>query len=213
MAEELQDDVKAISLLISVLDPLDDDARILVLDYVLRRLKINLAPVTSQTRTQPSLAETSVTNTEGDPVELFGSQGDVLPIDIRSFAEEKKPSTVNEKVAVVGYYLAHLAPEGERKESISAGDIKKYFIQANLELPSSPERVTLMNAKNAGYFDARTRGQYSLNSVGYNLVAHKLPGSGNSEEARRKPTKKRANKAAKKKITKTTKRKPRTKVK
>lgn len=115
--------------------------------------------------------------------------------DIRSFAAEKKPKTVNEKVAVIGYYLAQLAPEGERRDYLIADDIKAYFIQADLQLPTAPPNVTLINAKNAGYFNASDRGQYKLNAVGHNLVAHKLP-SGEAGEAKRRAAPRKPRKKA-----------------
>jgi hypothetical protein len=97
------------------------------------------------------------------------------PKDIRTFAEEKKPRSANEMAAVTGYYLEYLAPEQDRKSEINAADIKKYFHQANFRLPAKAV-MTLVNAKNAGYFDAgSTRATYRLNPVGYNLVAHRLP--------------------------------------
>jgi hypothetical protein len=96
-------------------------------------------------------------------------------IDLRSFAEQKKPETVNQRVAVMAYYLAHVAQGNDRRDFITAADIKKYFIQAGFPLPSSPPRITLANVKNAGYLDSRKEGQYVLNPIGHNLVAHKLP--------------------------------------
>jgi hypothetical protein len=36
-------------------------------------------------------------------------------------------------------------------------------------------RVTLPNAKAAGYFDAAGEGEYKLNAVGHNLVVHSMP--------------------------------------
>ena len=77
-------------------------------------------------------------------------------------------------VAVMAYYLSNLAPPGERRDYIVSDDIKLYFNQANFPLPTGRPGVTLVNTKNAGYLDALTGGQYRLNPVGHNLVAHKL---------------------------------------
>ena len=133
----------------------------------------------------------------GLPVAQLGRR----QVDIRSFGQEKSPRSANERVAVVGYYLSELAPAEERKAEISAGDITKYFKQAAFPLPGAA-RMTLVNAKNAGYLDAGTeRGTYRLNPVGHNLVAHSLPiattttlpasGRGNRKRARKsKKTKK-----------------------
>jgi hypothetical protein len=84
-------------------------------------------------------------------------------VDVRSFGTEKSPRSPNERVAVVAYYLAELAPETERKAEISAADITKYFKQAGFPLPGAA-RMTLVNARNAGYLDAGAdRGTYRLN--------------------------------------------------
>jgi hypothetical protein len=92
-------------------------------------------------------------------------------------------------VAVLAYYLAHLAPAHERRDHIVPDDIKKYFPQANFELPTGSPGVTLVNAKNAGYLDGTGAGKYRLNPVGHNLVTHKLPrveGSGPTRRTRRR---------------------------
>ena len=103
-------------------------------------------------------------------------------------------------VAVLAYYLANLAPADQRRDHIVPDDIKKYFPQANFELPIGPHNMTLVNAKNAGYLDVLGTGQYRLNPVGHNLVTHKLPrveGSAPSRGTRR--VRKTAKKGAKKK--------------
>jgi hypothetical protein len=93
--------------------------------------------------------------------------------------------------AVVGYYLAELAPEAERKTEIGTSEVEKYFKLAQHQLPGAPEK-TLRNAAAAGYFDSVSRGQYSLNPVGHNLVAHGLPrasASAGPKKRRSKPAK------------------------
>ena len=75
---------------------------------------------------------------------------------------------------LVGFYLQELAPEGERKETITTPDLEKYFKQAGFRLPADIGQI-LKDAKAAGYFDAPARGEYKLNAVGYNLVAHNMP--------------------------------------
>lgn len=75
---------------------------------------------------------------------------------------------------IVAYYLQNIVPAEERKESIAAEDVDKYFRQASYPLPKA-KRQLLINAKSSGYFDSAGRGAYKLNAVGYNLVAHSLP--------------------------------------
>ena len=100
-------------------------------------------------------------------------------IDIRKFKEEKNPTSARQMACVVAYYLQELAPIGERKDSITAEDLEKYFKQAKYPIPGKISQV-LVDSKGGGYMDSTVRGQYKLNAVGYNLVAHNLPAvSGN----------------------------------
>jgi hypothetical protein len=190
MSDESEDDVKAISTLISALKPLDQNARVHVLEFVIKRLGISLTA--EQAASAPSDAQAfSSTPPSPSPTTSTGV------VDIRNFAAEKNPKTINEKVAVVGYYLAHLASPSERRDYLISDDIKTYFVQADFHLPTAPANMTLQNAKNAGYLNALDRGQYKLNAVGHNLVAHKLP-SGETGGAVRKPAKSKARAKAKK---------------
>lgn len=182
--------VKAISTLMEALTPLDKEARVHALDFVMKRLGISLAG------SQPARIE---------PLPAFSAPIAPLPPpppdqpgpDIRSFAAGKQPKTLNEKVAVMAFFLSQVAPTGERRDFITSEDIKPYFIQADFELPTGPANMTLTNAKNAGYLNALERGQYKLNSVGHNLVAHKLPKKEGASSAprRNKPVKKPVKKA------------------
>ncbi len=76
--------------------------------------------------------------------------------------------------AIVAYYLMNIAPHDKRKETINQKDIVTQFKIASFPLPRQV-RVTLQNAKNAGYFDLVGDGEYKLNAVGHNLVAHSMP--------------------------------------
>jgi hypothetical protein len=108
-------------------------------------------------------------------------------VDIRTLKETKKPKNASEMAAIVAYYLNELAPSADRKDEIDAGDIKKYFKQADFRLPEAPS-MTLIHARNAGYLEtAGDRGRYKPNPVGYNLVVHNLPAR--SEPLRPRPKK------------------------
>jgi hypothetical protein len=72
--------------------------------------------------------------------------------DVRSLKEVKQPKSDNQMASLVAYYLKEAAPAYDRKDTISQDDIEKYFKQAGFPLPNRPAR-TLINAKNAGYFD------------------------------------------------------------
>jgi hypothetical protein len=185
MAEETEDEeLAAIKALLEVLTPLKPEARTNVIDYVFRRLGIT-APAAAALM-QPTMLQPP---SPAAPVRAALQQ---LPpgaqADLRSLTEQKQPKSANQMVAVLAYYLANLAPAGQRRDHVVADDIKKYFPQANFPLPTGPHGMTLVNAKNAGYLDVLTAGQYRLNPVGHNLVTHKLPrveGSALSRGARR----------------------------
>jgi hypothetical protein len=186
MSDQKRDpELHAITTLLATLEPLDATARVNVIQYVFRRLGIDIAG--------PPLAAV-----EFIPSKLSPRESTRLPqMDVRSFRQQKNPKSANEMVAVLAYYLAHLASSEERRDYITREDVTKYFHQAQFPLPSSPN-MTLVNAKNAGYLDATKEwGQYRLNPVGYNLVAHKLPKSGKGAQKKvggsgRKPSKRGA---------------------
>ena len=93
--------------------------------------------------------------------------------DIRSFFEQKSPSSDVEAAAVAAHYYQNLAPEGERQEFVDPSLLERAFRLGKRPLPS---RIiyTLQNARNAGYLDSLGDGRYKLNPVGYNLVEHAL---------------------------------------
>lgn len=123
---------------------------------------------------------------------LGHSQPSTTPKDIRMLKSEKTPHSAIEMAAVMAYYLKELAPHNERKQIVTSNDLEKYFKQANFPLPRQPG-MTLTNAKNAGYFDQSGEGQFKLNAVGHNLVAHSLPKSTpeskSKSKAKKKPSK------------------------
>lgn len=121
-------------------------------------------------------------------------------VDIRSFFEEKGPSSDIEAAAAAAFFYQYVADEGHRKEVITAEDLTESFRLARRQLPRAVAQ-TLRNAKNAGYLDsAGESGHYKLNPVGYNLVEHTL---GSEAPARRTPRKKTTRKStARKKTTK-----------
>jgi hypothetical protein len=156
----IDDEIRAIEAVVTALEKLDDEARSRVLDYAFRRIGL-VAP--------ESVPDNPLNEAATTEARSFDRR-----VDIRSLRDEKQPRSANEMAALVAYYLAELAPEDERKSEITTGDIQKYFKQANHPLPNVPGQ-TLKNAAAAGYFDSAGRGQYRLNPVGYNLVAHGLP--------------------------------------
>ena len=109
--------------------------------------------------------------------------------DIRSFFEEKQPSSDIEAAAAAAYYNQYMAPEGSRHETIDSAALQEAFRLARRPLPARTI-YTLTNARNAGYLDSVGEGgQFPLNAVGYNLVEHGLGPTRQAEQRKRKPKK------------------------
>ncbi|MGA2500388.1 MAG: hypothetical protein ABSH20_21810 [Tepidisphaeraceae bacterium] len=98
-----------------------------------------------------------------------------LPTDIKQFTASKAPKSDQQFAAVVAYFHRFIAPEAERKDAITSKDLEDAARKVGCK---RPHRVTLNNAKNAGYLDAAERGCFKINTVGENLVAVTLPGNG-----------------------------------
>jgi hypothetical protein len=94
--------------------------------------------------------------------------------DIRALREEKKVRSAKDMACLVAYYLTDVAPEPERKSTVTAADMEKYFKQAGYKLPARLQQL-LIDTKQAGLFDSVARGEYRLNTVGYNRIVHDLP--------------------------------------
>lgn len=173
---QIGEELEAIKSVADALEPLGPAARRHVIDYVTKALGIVPTPPTSNIVPQPS---------DGEPEPPLEHQEGRLtrPVDIRTLKEEKQPRSANEMAALVAYYVSELSPTDERKQTITTQDIERYFKQANFPLPARVG-MTLANAASAGYFDSVTRGQWRLNPVGYNLVAHGMP-SGSGEPSPR----------------------------
>jgi hypothetical protein len=189
-------ELEAISRVIAALEPLDDQGRSRVLEYVLKRLQM------AAVRAPSPIQETAHTASASSKTRGV--------VDIRSLKEEKKPQSLNQMAALIAYYLSELAPEGEKSDTINSNVLRRYLKVAGFRLPSNIS-YTLINAAAAGYLDNVGRGEYRLNPVGYNLVVHGLPREGGKRAGsadlsrgisrkKRKPRKKVTGKAAQKRI-------------
>ena len=121
--------------------------------------------------------------------------------DIKSFMEQKKPASDTDFAAAVAYYYRFEAPVPDRRETIGKDDLLEACRLAGRGRSKRPAQ-TLVNAHRAGVLDKAERGQYSINTVGENLVAITLPSADASGSAPRRRTtakKKAKNKAGAKK--------------
>lgn len=129
-----------------------------------------------------------------------GSSTGSPALDIQSFVKAKNPRSDVQFAATVAYYYQFVAPESERKASISEGDLVDACRKVGRERPQKPY-FTLNNAFHAGLLDRPDKGSFSLNAVGENLVALTLPGTRKGEETpaangRKRPKKATANRRA-----------------
>jgi hypothetical protein len=176
----VSEELTAIKAVADALEPLNEAGRRHVITYVAEALGIGDFSPRVPEHVPPLPAQTS-----GGSV-LPVAQGS--PMDIRTLKEQKEPRSANEMAALVAYYVSELLPPEEQRKVITSADIEKYFKQANFRLPSRVAQ-TLPDAARAGYFDTIDRGQYKLNPVGYNLVAHAMPGRSTEVVSRAKPRK------------------------
>lgn len=96
--------------------------------------------------------------------------------DIKTFVQSKNPQSDQQFAATVAYYYRFEAPESERKDSITAGDLQEATRKVGRDRLVKPAQ-TLINAHGQGLIDkAGERGAYTINTVGENLVAMALPG-------------------------------------
>lgn len=171
MAEKKKTLGQAIDQIIDALNSLEQDAQKTVIEAACSHLGI-----------QPSGSQENLPTPQSHPSPTLISPSQATPttpsspkIDIRTLKEQKQPKTAQQMACVVAYFLQELAPEAERKDNVTANDLVKYFKQAKFKLPKTIQQV-LPDAKAAGYFESLPgRGEYRLNAVGYNLVAHNLP--------------------------------------
>lgn len=171
-------ELEAIGTILRALDGLEGESIQRVLDYVFDRLSIGQGRATALAQTAVGVSPSATVSAD--------YRHSHTQLSIRDLKEEKRPESSNQMAALVAYYLSEIAPETERKPSINAADLEKYFKQAGFKLPQKIPQ-TLPNAAAAGYFDAVGNGLYQLNPVGYNLVVHGLPrGQGGLAPVRKK---------------------------
>ncbi len=164
---------QAIDQIMTALEGLDENARVTAVSAACKHLKISFAPI-DEDMGGAERARARTEQGDGDTPGHHHAKSTGRQMDIRSLKAEKNPDSAKQMACLVAFYLQELAPKDERKQTISTQDIEKYFKQANFKLPKKLDQV-LVDAKRSGYFESAARGEYKLNAVGYNLVAHGLP--------------------------------------
>lgn len=169
---------QAIDQILSALTPLDETARKTALAAACMQLDLQLGSITARQVSSGSIeSPTPAAKLAISPAPQADAPIRTKQVDIRALKEQKKPSSARQMACLVAFYLQDHAPQADRKETVNSGDLEKYFKQAGFKLPAKMPQV-LVDAKGAGYFDVASRGEYKLNAVGYNLIAHTLPDGG-----------------------------------
>jgi hypothetical protein len=174
---DVANELAAIKAVADALQPLSSASQRKVVSIVVELLGIPGAAPSAASPQPAQPAETSISSVPSP------SSPPSSVVDIRTLKEQKQPRTATEMAALVAYYVSELLPEEERRSVITKDDIEKFFKQAPYRLPQRLAQ-TLPDAARAGYFDVVERGQYKLNPVGYNLVAHGLPSGGSDSPTR-----------------------------
>jgi hypothetical protein len=162
------DDLDAVRSIAQVLEPFDSKDRERIIRWVREKLGMHVlvasAPISGETLPPGA-----------SPVPLSAGPQPTGPRDIKSLVAEKQPKSDLQFAAVVAYYHHFIAPEGEQRDSISAGDLLDACRKVDWPRPKNVSQ-TLRNAFHSGLLDrAGERGRFRLNSVGENLVAMTLP--------------------------------------
>jgi hypothetical protein len=97
--------------------------------------------------------------------------------NIKSFVTTKSPKSDQQFAAAVAYFYRFEAPPDQRRDSIDSDTLQEAARLVGRKRLGKP-LATLNNAKAAGYLDSGSRGEFSINSVGENLVAMALPAVG-----------------------------------
>jgi hypothetical protein len=155
------DDLEAVRTIAEKLEPFDELERERILRWVREKLGM-LPPIAPADSAVPPVISPTPTQREAGQ-------------DISSFIANKAPVSDVHFAATVAYYYQFVAPPKERKNAITREDLVDACRKAPRNRPKRPAQV-LVNAYHDGFLDRGERGQYSLNSVGENLVAMVLPG-------------------------------------
>lgn|SRR5689334_14496287 len=140
--------------------------------------------------------------TPGPPASLptSGAAASVGIKDIKAFVAEKDPKRDVHVAAVVAYYYRFEALPAERKDAINKDDLQEAMRLAGRPRFRNPLQ-TLSNAHIVGLLDrGAEKATFTLNSVGENLVAMTLPGTGNTAVRPKKAKKFVAKKTGTKKV-------------
>jgi hypothetical protein len=179
-----KDDLEAVRAVVEAIKDFKPDEQQRIFRWVAEKLGLP-QPFASSVHVVPPPSGTPPGVTQTAPPASAGTK------DIKTFITEKDPKKDVQVAAVVAYYYRFEAPPAERKDAINKEDLQEAMRLAGRQRFSNPLQ-TLANAHIVGLLDRGSeKATFTLNSVGENLVAMTLPGTG-IKELRRKKAKKAA---------------------
>lgn len=173
------DDLSAVKAICDALEPFDEINRERIIRWASERLGLKNPiqnSLTNSSGTLPPAASQPPTHEHSTHARAK---------DIKTFLEEKNPTSANQLVAAVAYYHKFEAPPAERKDAITTDDLMEACRKANRERPKFPAQI-LVNASSFGLVDKVGTGTYEINAVGENLVAVSMPTAGHGNSGSRK---------------------------
>jgi hypothetical protein len=177
------DDLEAVRIIVSTLEKFDKPDQERIIRWAREKLGLNI----SQQPLTQSLPQT--------PTQINQQLPENRAVDLKSFINEKNPTSDMQFAATVAYYYKFEAPENQRKDTIDSDTLQDAARLANRKRLSKPSQ-TLINASFNGMIDKTdAKGVYKINTVGENLVAMTLPQGNSSTKVRReqKTQKKKTN--------------------
>jgi len=169
-AHEPGDDFEAAKAVFEKLRDLSRERQERVLRWVAEGLGVVNPGALQSSHSQPGAGQKQTADQQ-----LTQAAGTLGITDIKSFIAAKSPKSDQQFATAVAYYYRFEAPPAQKKETISTVTLQEAARLSGRKRLTNPNS-TLNNARNQGYIDNAGRGEFSINTVGENLVAMALPG-------------------------------------
>lgn len=164
------DDLQAVRVVAEALQGFDAKDQERIIRWARERLGLSVAPTSlpGTAAQQQSTGESSTTPAAPATASISSGQ------NLKTFVAAKKPKNDVQFAATVAYFHRFEAPQAQRKSEISSPDLQDACRLAGRKRLTHPGQ-TLRNALNLGLLDRTSRGTFTINAVGENLVAMTLP--------------------------------------
>jgi hypothetical protein len=175
-----KDDLEAVRAVAEALDGFDANDQERIIRWAREKLGLGI----------PAAMQPFVPTIEQQPNRLNNVpvQHNPVPVSLKVFVAAKNPKNDVQFAATVAYFHRFEAPQSERKNEINSDDLQEDCRLAGRTRLKNPGQ-TLQNAHKLGLLDRVSRGTFTINSVGENLVAMTLPGDPSGNALTRNPRK------------------------